>query len=148
MDIKNFYEVFPTIKLDGLLHDLFEHVDVVRVSATSDRTVMRIYLSSENLITYRQLSDVRDRIRRQFGEKGPEIRIYPKFNLSAQYDLSKLYGIYRDSIFDEVNDRGHVLFDILSNARIDFPEGDTMNITLEEGVYPQKTVSELEDFLL
>ena len=149
MDIKSFYEVFPTIKLDGLLHDLFEHVDVVRVSATSDRTVMRIYLSSENLITYRQLSDVRDRIRRQiFGEKGPEIRIYPKFNLSAQYDLSNLYGIYKDSIFEEVIDRGHVLYDILSNARIDFPEGDTMNITLEEGVYPQKTVSELEDILL
>ena len=149
MEQKAFYDVFPKIELDGILHDLFDRVSVVKVSQNSDRSLLRIYLTSDKLITYQQLAVVRRSITRQlFGGGGPEILIYPKFHLSAQYDLPKLYDIYKESLFAEIADHSMILYDLLSNARVEFPDGETMTLIFEEGSYREKRVPELEDILL
>ncbi|MCR4596161.1 MAG: PHP domain-containing protein, partial [Lachnospiraceae bacterium] len=148
MNQRSFYDVFPKIELEGIVHDLFERVLVDNVSQPSDRSKLRIYISSENLITYQQLCTVKRSIKKQvFGGGGPEILLFPKFHLSAQYDLSNLYDIYKESIFAEVYDRSRVLHDLLSNAKVEFPAKDTMMLTFEEGSYIEKRVPELEDIL-
>jgi len=43
---KAYFDVFPTLKLDKKLHDLMEQTVVERVSATSRKDFLRIYLSS------------------------------------------------------------------------------------------------------
>ena len=47
---KSFYEVFPTIRVKGELHDLFADVQVTRVAFNKDHTRLRVYLDSGHLI--------------------------------------------------------------------------------------------------
>ncbi|MCR5596281.1 MAG: PolC-type DNA polymerase III [Lachnospiraceae bacterium] len=148
MKEKSFYEVFPNIQLDGLLGDLFKQVSVVRVSMNPGQTEMRIYLSSDRVITYRQMNTVKDIIyTKMFSGQGPKLYLLVKFHLSAQYDLPRLYDVYKESLFEEIESRDHILYDLISNAKVEFPAGDTMDITLESGVYIERKAPELEDLL-
>ena len=47
---KKFFEVFPTLKLEKSLQDLFEQVLVEKVSATKRKDFIRIYISCDRLI--------------------------------------------------------------------------------------------------
>ena len=47
---KPFFDVFPTLKLDSGIRDLFEEVAVEKVSATKRKDFLRIYISSDRLI--------------------------------------------------------------------------------------------------
>lgn len=48
--MKLFEDVFPTLRLKGEMKALFEKVQVERISAPKDRSILRIYLGSEHLI--------------------------------------------------------------------------------------------------
>ena len=47
---KAFFEVFPSLKLDTGLRDLFEQVTVEKVSSTKRKDFLRVYISSDRLI--------------------------------------------------------------------------------------------------
>ena len=47
---KPFFEVFPSLKLDGGIHDIMEQTSVEKISATKSRDFLRIYLFSTRLI--------------------------------------------------------------------------------------------------
>ncbi len=42
---KKFFEVFPSLKLDTGLRDLFEQVTVEKVSSTKRKDFLRVYIS-------------------------------------------------------------------------------------------------------
>ena len=64
MNQRSFYDVFPKIELEGIVKDLFERVSVDNVSQPSDRSKLRLYISSDNLITYQQLCTVKRSIKK------------------------------------------------------------------------------------
>ena len=43
---KRFFEVFPTLKLNGELHNLMEETEVAKVTSNSSRTALKVYLES------------------------------------------------------------------------------------------------------
>ena len=47
---KPFFDVFPTLKLDGRMKELMDEVEVDKVSTTRKQDFIRIYLSSNRLI--------------------------------------------------------------------------------------------------
>ena len=47
---KAFFEVFPNLEISGQAQALFEQVTVTKVTVTSVRDRMRVYISSEKLI--------------------------------------------------------------------------------------------------
>ena len=47
---KQFFEVFPTLKLDRKIQELFEQVQVEKVSATKSRDFIRVRIRSGHLI--------------------------------------------------------------------------------------------------
>ena len=47
---KQFFDVFPTLKLDKKIQDLFEQVMVEKVSATKRRDFIRVTISCDYLI--------------------------------------------------------------------------------------------------
>ena len=63
---KKFFEVFPTLKLNGGMQDLFEQVMVERVSATKRKDFLRIYISSDRLIQKADVFLVEQEMRKQF----------------------------------------------------------------------------------
>ena len=151
MEEKNpFFDVFPGLELKEPVKDLFSEVNVMSLSTPRDRSVIRIYISSENLISFTQINTVKSAIKRTLSGMGVnDVQIYCKFDLSAQYDIKNLYAMYKESLLSELKARDNVLYDLLDNAMVEFPEGDTMNITLgvAENAYISPKARQLEEWL-
>ena len=102
---KPFFEVFPTLKIDGSLHDRLEQVSVERVSASRRRDSMHVYLLSGRLIQKKDIRKAEEEIKRQlFQNAAVSVKIHERFELSAQYTTENLMDVYRDSILEELKD--------------------------------------------
>ena len=96
---KQFFDVFPSLKLDKKNQDLFEQVMVEKVSATKRRDFIRVTIVSEYLISKEIIFKVENEIKKQlFASHDVKIKIYEKFKLSGQYTPEKLMDAYRESI--------------------------------------------------
>ena len=97
--VKQFFEAFPTLKLNKETKEALEPAVVERISATQKRDFYRIYLSSDRLIEKEYILDAEEEIKKQlFPLQAVVIKIYEKFSLSSQYTLQKFMHIYKESI--------------------------------------------------
>ena len=132
---KNFFDVFPTLKLDSGIRDLFALVSVEKVSATKRKDFLRIYISSDRLIRKEDVFFVEREMKRQFFPGASMIiRIYEKFHLSSQYTPEKLMDIYRESILLELREYSPVIYHLFKNADITFPTPDKVMLTIEDTI--------------
>ena len=96
---KQFFDVFPTLKLDKKIQDLFEQVMVEKVSATKRRDFIRVTISCDYLIPKETIFKVEAEIKKQFfATHNVIVKLYERFHLSEQYTPEKLMNVYRDSI--------------------------------------------------
>ncbi|MBD5458731.1 MAG: PHP domain-containing protein, partial [Lachnospiraceae bacterium] len=141
---KKFFEVFPTLKLNTGMRDLFEQVNVERVSATKRKDFLRIYISSDRLIQKADVFSVEQEMKKQFFPGAAMvIRIYEKFHLSSQYTLEKLMDIYRESILLELRDYSPIEYNLFKNADITYPSDGKVMLTIEDTVLGKEKAEEL-----
>ncbi len=141
---KTFFEVFPGLKLDGQVKQQMEQVEVEKVTTTSRKDYLRIYIISGHLIQKDIIYKVEREIKQQLFKKNPIIiKIYEKFKLSAQYNPQKLYQIYKESILEELKDYDHILHNSLKGADINFPEHEKMELTLADSVLIRSKAEDL-----
>lgn len=140
--MKKFFEVFPTLQLDGNMQDLFGQVKVERISATKRKDYLRIYISSDRLIRKEDILKTEEIIKRQlFPGFQMTVKIYEKYHLSSQYNPEKFMHIYKDSIMLELKDYSPVEYNIFKNADIAYPEENKILLTVEDSV-PARSKSE------
>ncbi|MBE5867896.1 MAG: PolC-type DNA polymerase III [Lachnospiraceae bacterium] len=140
---KAYFDVFPTLKLDKKLHDLMEQTVVERVSATSRKDFLRIYLSSPRLIQKKDIWQVEEEVKKQlFGNVNITIKIYERFTLSSQYTPERLMEIYLESILAELREYSHILFSMLKNAEITYPGEGEMVIAVKDSVLARDAETE------
>ena len=133
--MKAFFEVFPKLRLDQALHDLMEETQVEKITATKKKDFLRIYLFSRNLIEKRKIWKVEEEIRRQLFAQAPvTVKIYERFELSAQYTPEKLLDLYRDSILEELKEYSHVEYLAFKSAQFEYPDEHRMIVSLEDSV--------------
>lgn len=66
---KRFFDVFPSLKVQQDMENLFEEVEVTKVSTTSLKDCLRIYLLSTHLIPKSRIYAMEEMIREQlFGQ--------------------------------------------------------------------------------
>ncbi|MCM1261571.1 MAG: PolC-type DNA polymerase III [Butyrivibrio sp.] len=141
---KKFFEVFPTLKLDTGIEDLFEQVMVEKVSATKRKDFLRIYISSDRLIQKEDIFRVEHEMKRQFFPNAVmTIRIYERYNLSTQYNPEKLMNIYRDSILLELREYSPIEYNLFKNADITYPDDKQILLTIEDSVIAKEKSAEL-----
>ena len=141
---KKFFEAFPNLKLEGVLHDLYEQVTVERITATRRKDLLRVYIKSEHLIEKEHIYSVEKEIKNQFFKRDPIIiKLYERFALSEQYTPAKLMDIYRESILLELKECEHMLYTMFRQADILFPDENTMELVLEDGVIAKSKEDEL-----
>ena len=98
-----FFEVFPQLKLGEHLSGLFGQVVVPKVTMTSAKDLIRVYILSEKLIHKKYIIETEQAIKDQlFSDVSLQIKMIEKFNLSRQYTPEKLMPMYRDSILLEL----------------------------------------------
>ena len=141
---KKFFEVFPTLKLDTGIEDLFEQVMVEKVSATKRKDFLRIYISSDRLIQKEDVLKVEREMKNQFFPNATmTIRIYERYNLSTQYNPEKLMNIYRDSILLELREYSPIEYNLFKNADIEYPSDNQILLTIEDSVIGKEKAEEL-----
>ncbi|MBP3475510.1 MAG: PolC-type DNA polymerase III [Lachnospiraceae bacterium] len=140
---KQFFDVFPTLKLDTGLKDLFDQVTVEKVTATKRKDFLRVYIASERLIQKEDVFRVENEIKRQFFPNMPMvIKLYEHFTLSAQYNPEKLMDVYRESILLELREYSPVEYNLFKKADISF-EGNRLLLTVEDTVLGKGKAEEL-----
>ena len=144
---KNFAQVFPTLKLNKELQNLFSEVLVERVSTNRQKDFLRIYLRSDHLLPKENVYAVEKEIKKQLFPKVPmTVKIQERFELSAQFNVRTLLDAYRDSIALEISNYSHVLHTALRKADFEATE-DSLNLVLEDRVPVRESEAELYDIL-
>ena len=132
---KPFFEVFPSLQLDKNVHDIMEQTSVEKISATKSRDFLRIYLFSTRLIVKDDIWQAEAQIKKQlFPAADMTVKIYERFELSAQYTPQKLMDLYKDSILAELKEYSHVEYNAFRKADIAYPEENRVVLTVEDNV--------------
>ena len=142
--MKAFFEVFPKLKLKQGLQDLMAETQVDRVTVTKRQDYLRVYLSSKNLIEKDKIRNVENELEKQLFPMGNTIvKIYERFELSAQYTPEKLMTIYRESILEELLDYSHVEYLAFKTALFSYPAENRIVMNLEDSVLVRGKEAEL-----
>ncbi len=145
---KQFFEVFPTLKLDKKIHDLFEQVTVEKVSATKSRDFIRVTIGCDYLIPKETIYKVEAEIKKQFfSAHRVAVKLYERFHLSEQYTPEKLMNAYRDSILLELKNYSPIEYNLFKGADIAFPGEDQLELTVEDTILARSKAAELARIL-
>ena len=141
---KPFFEVFPTLQLDKNIHELMEQTVVEKISATKSRDFLRVYLLSGRLILKKDIQAAECQIKRQlFPDVEMTVKIYERFELSAQYTPQKLMELYKESILWELREYSHVEYNAFRNAEITYPDTNNIILTVEDNILVKDKGEEL-----
>ncbi len=141
---KPFSEVFPTLKLNRQLSDLFGQSGVDKVTATRQKDKICIYINSDYLIQKADVFTVEKEIKKQlFPDYKMQIKIFEKFQLSVQYNTEKLMDAYRDSILLELGEYSHLMSNMFKKTEITYPSESVMHLCMEESVLVKEKTGEL-----
>ena len=141
---KQFFDVFPALKLDKKNQDLFEQVLVEKVSATKRRDFIRVTIVSEYLISKEVIFKVEGEIKKQFfANHDVKVKLYEKFKLSEQYTPEKLMDAYKDSILLELREYSPIEYNLLKGADIVFEGEKKLLLTIEDTVLAKSKAAEL-----
>ena len=145
---KQFFEVFPALKLDKKIQDLFNEVIVEKVSATKSRDFIRVTISCDYLIPKETIYKVEAEIKKQFfSAHSVAIKLYEKFHLSEQYTPEKLMNAYRDSILLELKNYSPIEYNLFKGADIAFSDENKLKLTIEDTVLAKSKAAELSRIL-
>ena len=136
---KSFLEVFPAVPLKGMLRDLFQDTQVIRVAYSKDHTKLRVYLDSSHLIHNKYIREMESQLTcRVCGDSGIRAVLVEHYSLSRQYQLEGLMHEYRDSLAEEFWQMSPILGSFFKEASFDYPAQYQMRIHLENSGYARE----------
>lgn len=141
---KAFLEVFAGLKLPTQVGRQFEDVEVLKITSTSKKDFLRIYISSEHLISKEIVYKAENEIKNQlFKNNDLTVKIYERFQLSSQYTPQNLMDAYWESILLEFRQYDHIMYVALRGAEITYPDSAKILLTVEESVLTKSKEEEM-----
>ena len=132
---KRFFDVFPTLQVEKEIADLFEEVEVMKVTTTSLKDRLKIYFVSMHLIPKPYVYHMEQMIKEQlFARTQISIQIVERYQLSEQYTPENLLREYRNSILEELKERSAVEYNMFLNAKCTFENENILCLTLEDTI--------------
>lgn len=141
---KAFLEVFAGLKLPTQVGRQFEDVEVLKITSTSKKNFLRIYISSEHLISKEIVYKAENEIKNQlFKNNDLTVKIYERFQLSSQYTPQNLMDAYWESILLEFRQYDHIMYVALRGAEVTYPDSAKILLTVEESVLTKSKEEEM-----
>ncbi len=141
---KAFLEVFAGLKLPTQVGRQFEDVEVLKITSTSQKDFLRIYISSEHLISKEIVYKAENEIKNQlFKNNDLTVKIYERFQLSSQYTPQNLMDAYWESILLEFRQYDHIMYVALRGAEVTYPDSAKILLTVEESVLTKSKEEEM-----
>ena len=143
-----FFEAFEGLTCDDKLIDLYSQAEVVRVVASRKNRTIQIHIKSNRLIHSKNIKRMEELLNRQlFLHTGNKAYIKPYFELNSDYNLEKLFSIYRDCILEELKEESIVTYHILTQAETKIEENKIIIKSTESCVVKDK-LEKLKDYLI
>ena len=118
---KNFFEVFPVLKVSQTMKQLLADTQVQRVVSNRARTSLRVYLHGSRLIQKKYIFQLEDHIKNQlFPKQQLTVKIIERYQLSAQYTPETLMDSYKDSMLEEFRAYSLLIYNLFRCARMEF----------------------------
>ena len=141
---KSFFEVFPQVKLNREIAGMLDETVISRVSTTSRKDFLRIYLSSGRLLSKERIYLLERELKQQlFPHHNLTIKIIESFHLSEQYNLKNLLDAYWNSILTEFRNYSLVEYNLLRQARMEVTDEHVLHLTLEDSVLSRQKEGEI-----
>jgi len=145
---KPFFDVFPTLKVNNELKNLFQDVEVWKVATNSSREFIRVHILSRHLLKKQDIFAMEDKIKEQlFTYVKIRIEIVEKYELSEQYTPENLLNEYLDSFLAELNERSVVERNMLQTATYFFEDENILCLKLIDSIVAQGKKESLTQYL-
>ena len=145
---KNFFEVFPNLKVNKELEELLELVTVFKVSCNPSKTHIWVYIKCERWIHKKNIFDLEEQIERQcFSGLQMQITVIEKFRLSGQYTPENFLDTYRSSMELELRNYNMLEYNLFKQAKISFAEENKMLLVLPDSVIAREKSDILVEYL-
>lgn len=126
---KRFFDVFPSLQVEGDMKNLLTETEVTKVGMNHERNHLRVYLSSTRLIHKKDIRQLESAIAQQiFKGRMMQVKVIEKYHLSEQYTPEKLLDLYRDSILEELKDYSLMEYNLLRTAKMEFTSESHMRV--------------------
>ena len=145
---KEFFDVFPNLKVKDQLHEWLEMVTVSKVSCNPAKTRLWVYIHSERWIHKKYIMALEDQIERQcFSGLEIQVTVIERFHLSRQYSPANFLEVYRSSMEVELKNFNMLEYNLFKRAQIAFPSDEQMNLTLPDSVISREKSGILVEYL-
>ena len=145
---KSFFEVFPDLKLSGILEGLCGQIQVEKVTSNKLGSRIKVYIVSRKLVQKEQLFCLENNIKEQlFPRNNVEICIVERFELSEAYTPQNLFELYEESILTEFKADNDLEYNLFRMAEVTFPHENVMNLKLPAAFVPEMTEQKLKEDL-
>ena len=145
---KAFFEVFPDLKITGILEGLCLQVQVEKVTFNKTGNRIKIYIVSKKLIQKEQLFCLEKNIKEQlFAKSNVTVCIVERFELSEQYTPENLFEVYEESILFEFKADNDLEYNLFLMADVTFEHESVMKLKLPAAFVPDEVEKKLKDDL-
>ena len=145
---KDFFDVFPNLKVKKELEELLDMLFVTRVSCNPSKTHIWVYIKSERWIHKKHIFALEEQIERQiFAGLGVTVTVIEKFHLSGQYTPQNFLDTYRSSMELELRNYNMLEYNMFKQAQITFPGANDLHMILPDSVIAREKSEILIEYL-
>ena len=142
------FDAFPTLEFNEDIMDILADVEVLKVATNSAKTRLRVYITSRRLIPKSTIFVLENGFRKQIPPfKTMDIHVVEKYELSSQYTQEKLWGVYKESILDELRHESIIDYEIVKKAKVRFIADDKMELVVSDGSIERDRVKNICEYL-
>ena len=127
---------------------LFEKVEVTKITSTSARNHIKVYIYSTHLIPKKTVCYVENQIEEQlFSQGNIPVTIVEEYRLSEQYTPENLMHAYKESILFELEQKSVLEKNMFQKAKCRFEGEHTMCLTMADTIVAEGKNSEITSYL-
>lgn len=144
---RGFFDVFTELSVEEELHNLFTKVDVLKAVMNKTKGVLSFHICARRLIHHANIVHMEQAIKKNlFPHNKITIRLVETYQLSDQYNTSKLTDIYRDSLLFEMSERSVLLYNLMKKAEWSV-DGNVITLLMEDSFLARDKSVQIKEFL-
>ncbi|MCD7866866.1 MAG: hypothetical protein LUG62_01400 [Clostridiales bacterium] len=145
---KEFFDVFPNLKVKKELTELLDMVTVTKIAMNSGRTRLWVYIRCGTWIHKKHIFSLEKEIERQcFSGTAVTVTVIERFHLSRQYTPENFLDSYRSSMELELRNYNMLEYNMFHNAKITFPRADVLHMVLPDSMIHRQKSGILTEYL-
>lgn len=145
-EIKDFFDVFPGFQCPKEVMDLFAQVQITEAVLVKSQKTLKIYMKSKILIEKQDIYLIEDLLSDFVFKNNMRIKLIEKYDLSNQYDISKLTDLYKESLLFELQAESSILYRLVKNAEW-YIDGNVITLTLDDTFLAKNRSEDIKRYL-